>query len=109
MGNIVFLIIMVPISMLFTGLGVYAWKRKEPMWFFAGTTVSKDEIADIPAYNKANGMLWIGYSMIYWISSILGYFKASVGGIFMIIGCIMGSLALPLIYHKIYDKYRKNK
>ena len=75
MGNIVFLIIMVPISMLFTGLGIYAWKRKEPMWFFAGTTVSKDEIADIPAYNKANGMLWIGYSMIYWISSILGYLK----------------------------------
>lgn len=107
MGNFVFLIIMVPVSMLFTGLGIYAWRRTEPMWFFAGTTVEKDEIQDVPAYNRANGKLWIGYSMIFWISAILGFFKAGIGGIFMIVGAIVGALALPFIYNKIYDRYKR--
>ena len=29
MGNIIWLIIMVPVSMLFTGIGVYAYKREK--------------------------------------------------------------------------------
>ena len=59
MGNIIWLIIMVPVSMLFTGLGVYAWKRKKPMWFWSGSTVSENEISDVRAYNRANGIMWI--------------------------------------------------
>ena len=107
MGNIAFLIIMIPVSLLFTCLGIYAWRRKEPMWFFSGISVSAEEITDVPAYNKANGKLWIAYSLIFWISAICGFFKAGVGGIILIVGGIIGSIALPLIYNKIYNKYKK--
>lgn len=107
MGNVIWLIIMIPTSALFTGIGIYAIRRKKPMWFWSGSTVKEYEISDIPAYNKANGIMWIGFSMIFWISAILGFFKMPAGGYFLIAGCIFGIPLLPAIYHKIYQKYRR--
>ena len=52
MDNIIWLIIMIPVSLLFIGIGIYAWKRKKPMWFWSGSTVTESEISDIAAYNK---------------------------------------------------------
>jgi len=43
---IIWLVIMVPVSALLTGLGIFAWKRQKPMWFWSGQTVEEDEIAD---------------------------------------------------------------
>ena len=56
MEKIVWLVIMILVSALFTGIGIYAWKRKKPMWFWSGSTVRESEITDIPAYNRANGI-----------------------------------------------------
>ena len=39
MDNIIWLIIMIPVSLLFTGIGIFAWQRKKPMWFWSGSTV----------------------------------------------------------------------
>lgn len=64
MNNVIWLIIMIPISLLFTGIGIYAWRRKKPMWFLSGSTVEESEIADIVAYNRANGIMWIAFSLI---------------------------------------------
>ena len=86
MENIIWLIIMVPVSLLFTGLGVYAWKRKKPMWFWSGSTVEESEISDISAYNKANGIMWIVFSAILWISTIFGSLNMKIGGITLIVG-----------------------
>ena len=107
MENIIWLIIMVPVSLLFTGLGVYAWKRKKPMWFWSGITVEESEISDISAYNKANGIMWIVFSAILWISTIFGSLNMKIGGITLIVGCILGAPALPIVYGRIYRKYKK--
>ena len=66
---IIWLVIMVPVSALLTGLGIFAWKRQKPMWFWSGQTVEEDEIADVKAYNRANGMMWIMFSLLMWIST----------------------------------------
>ena len=79
--------------MLITGIGIYAWKRKKPMWFWSGTTVSENEINDIPAYNKANGIMWICYSLIFWLSTMAG--------------CLAGTPVLIIAYRGIYKKYKK--
>ena len=84
MGNIIWLIIMVPVSMLFTGIGVYAWKRKKPMWFWSGSTVKESEISNIAAYNRANGIMWLVFSLVMWISTILGVMNMKAGGILLI-------------------------
>ncbi len=97
---------MIPLSIFFTGIGVYAWKRKKPMWFWSGSTVREKEIKDIPAYNRANGIMWIVYSLVFWISAFIGFFKPEAAGITLLIGCIGGLLALVIAYKKIYQKYR---
>ena len=98
---------MIPCSALLTGIGVYAWKRKKPMWFWSGTTVSEDELSDAAAYNRANGVMWIGFSVVFWISTVLGFLHGNAGGILLIVGCIVGIPILPIIYGKIYNRYKK--
>lgn len=107
MSVIIWLVIMIPVSMLFTGLGIYVWKREKPMWFWSGSTVRDDEIADIPSYNKANGIMWLTFSALLWISTILGCLKMKTAGICLIAGCVIGVPLLPIIYGRIYNRYKK--
>jgi hypothetical protein len=107
MDDIIWLIIMAPVSALFTGIGIYAWKRKKPMWFWSGSTVEESEISDIAAYNRANGIMWLAFSLMMWISTILGVMNMKAGGILLIAGCAVAVPVLPLVYGKIYRKYRK--
>lgn len=101
------LILMIPICLIFTGLGIFAWKRKKPMWFWSGSTVSEREISDIPAYNRANGIMWLCYSSVFWISTVLGIFHMGIAGAVMAVGCLGGIPILIIAYKKIYAKYRK--
>ena len=107
MHRIIWLIIMIPCSLLFTGLGIYALKAKKPMWFWSGSTVKESEISDIPAYNRANGIMWILFSLVFWVSTVLGFLNMKAGGICLIIGCLVGVPVLPFIYGKIYRRYKK--
>ncbi len=108
MEIIIWLVTMIPCSMLLTGIGIFAWKRKKPMWFWSGTTVSENEIRDIPAYNRANGIMWICYSSIFWLSTILGIFRMDMAGILLMVGGIAGSLVLIIAYRHIYEKYKSD-
>lgn len=107
MDNILWLIIMAPVSLLFTILGIYAMKRKKAMWFWSGSTVKDYEIRDIPAYNRANGIMWLCFSAMLWVSTVLGCFSMMAGGILLAAGCIIGIPALPIAYGKIYKKYKR--
>lgn len=101
------LVILIPIALLFTGIGIYAWRRKKPMWFWSGSTVREEEITDIPAYNRANGIMWIAYSLVFWLSAAAAAAHSSYTGILIIGGGIFGGIALVFAYQKIYDKYRR--
>ena len=107
MDCIIWLIIMIPISLLFTGIGIYAWRRKKPMWFWSGSTVKESDISDIAAYNRANSIMWLVFSLVMWFSTILGALNVKTGGIILIAGCIIGIPTLPIVYGKIYRKYKK--
>ena len=104
---VIWLIIMAPISLLFTGLGIYAWRREKPMWFWSGTEVKESEISDIPAYNRANGIMWLAFSLVFWVSTVLGCLSMKSGGILMLILCGVGVPLLPIVYGRIYKKYKK--
>ena len=107
MEKVIWLITMIPTSMVFTGIGIFAWKRKKPMWFWSGSTVREYEITDVPAYNRANGRMWLAYSTVFWLSLILGIFNVSVAGIVLAVGCLGGIPVLVFVYGKIYNKYRR--
>ncbi len=107
MDHIIWLIIMIPVSLLFAGIGIYAWRRKKPMWFWSGSTVKESEISDIAAYNRANGIMWLVFSLFMCVVTILGVMNIKTGGIVLIAGCIVGVPILPIVYGKIYRKYKK--
>ena len=107
MERIIWLIIMIPLSLLFSGLGIYAWRRKKPMWFWSGSTVEEYEISDVPAYNRANGIMWLAYSGVFWISAVLGIFELDAAGAVLAAGCIGGIPVLVMVYKRIYDKYKR--
>lgn len=98
---------MIPISLLFTGIGIYAWRRKKPMWFRSGSTVKESEISDVAAFNKANSIMWLVFSLIVWVSTILGAMNMKAGEILLIAGCIIGVSILPIVYGKIYREFKK--
>ena len=109
MEMVLWLMIMIPLSAFMTGIGIFAWKREKPMWFWSGSTVSEDEITDVAAYNRANGLMWISYSAVFWISTVLGMFHMAAAGIVLAVGCLGGIPALIFAYGKIYSKYRASK
>ena len=98
---------MIPVSLLFTILGIYAWRRKKPMQFWSGSTVKESEIKDIPAYNRANGIMWLCFSAVLWLSVILSFLGSEAGGIVMFVCVIAGVVLLPFAYGKIFKKYKR--
>ncbi len=106
MERILWLVIMIPLSLLFTGIGIFAWKRKKPMWFWSGSTVDERDISDVPAYNRANGIMWLCYSGVFWFCTVLGLFRMEVSGIVLAVGCLAGIPVLIVAYKKIFDKYK---
>ena len=76
---IIWLVVMVPVSALLTGLGIFAWRRQKPMWFWSGQAVGEDEIGDVKAYNRANGIMWIVFSLLMWISTFLAFLQHEAG------------------------------
>ena len=106
MENLVFLIIMIPCAAAFTGIGVYAMKRKKPMWFWSGSEVKPYEIRDIPAYNRANGWMWIGYALGFWAAAALSLLNVPAAGLLVAVWCLGGIPVLVLGYNRIYKKYK---
>ena len=105
--SIVMLCILVPLAAFFTGIGIFAWTRKKPMWFWSGSTVKENETSDVPAYNRANGIMWICFSLIYWVAAVLGIFKVDAAGVVIGAGTLVGIVMLIVAYKKIYNRYRK--
>lgn len=106
MENILWLLIMAPCSAVFTSIGMYAWNRKKPMWFWSGSTVKESEIADIPAYNRANGRMWIAFSVPLWLSTLLGLTNGIAALVLLALDGVLGLPALMVIYQRIYAKYK---
>lgn len=92
---------------IFIGIGIFALIKKTPMHFWAGTTVKSEEISDVKAYNRENGIMWIIYGSIYLLSAILAlFFGSMVGGIIVFLSGTVGVIALLFNYQRIYKKYK---
>ena len=76
------------------------------MRIWSGTTVEEKGINDIPAYNRANGIIWIVFSLFMWLCAVLGDLNMSVGGILLITGTVPAFMGLIFAYKRIYNKYK---
>ena len=106
MERYLFPLIMIPCAALFTGLGIFAWRRKKPMWFYSGSEVKPWQIRDIPAYNRANGRMWIVFSLGFWAAALLSLFSVPAAGALTALTCLAGIPLLTVVYKRIYRKYK---
>ncbi|MBO4472506.1 MAG: hypothetical protein J5765_01720 [Clostridia bacterium] len=104
---IVWLIFMIPLSALFTGVGIFAIRRKKPMWFWSGSEVRAESLTDVRAYNRANGVMWIVYSLLFWGETVLGVFYPDIAGVLIAATTLGGIPILVVVYKRILKKYRK--
>ena len=110
MGNIFFAVIVGLCACIFTFLGIWVIKKKEPGNFWTGQVVKAAELSDVKAYNKELGLLWIAFGGVLWIDALLGgIFGGRLGGIVMIASFVIGIPMLPVIYNMIYKKYMIRK
>ena len=105
MTGIAWILTMVLFSTVITGIGVYAWNRKQPMWFWSGSKVEDDEISDITAYNRANGIMWLVYSLPYWVSTFVGLDDVELATGIVLVWALVSIPFLILVYRWIYNKY----
>ena len=102
----VYFVIMAFVSMIFTIMGICMGRSKEPVGFWTGQEIKKGEITDVPAYNKANGYMWLTFSVLFWISAFAGLIAGGmIGGITLFIAVGVGIPMLPFTYNRIYKKY----
>ena len=99
------LIITLAVAVLFTAMGVFAWRREKPMWFWIGPDSAPASLPDGPAYNRANGKMWLVYSLIFWLSAPVCLVDDVAGGLLMAILALAGLPVLAAVYKKIYGKY----
>ena len=51
--------------------------------------------------------MWICFSAVLWAGTVLGALDMKAGGILLLAGCAAGVPILPVVYGRIYKKYRK--
>ena len=106
-GIIVWLICVGGCAAAFTGIGIYAYRREEPMWFWSGSTVRREELTDVEAYNRANGVMWHVYAIPYWISTFLFFWYPEAATTLLVAAGTFGLIPLIAAYRKIYRKYKR--
>ena len=105
-GNIFFAGIIWFCALSFFAIALWAFKRKTPMHFWSGSTVQPEEIADIPAYNRANGIMWMAYGASMMLAGVVGLFNIGISAALVMIICLPGIGVLIFAYKRIYKKYR---
>ena len=88
-------------------LALIVSKLRKPIHFFAGTSVEPKEISDIPAYNRANGLMWAAYGACFAVLGVVSLFVGSTAGIaILVILFTPGIFVLYIPYKRIYNKYK---
>jgi len=93
-------------SVIFGLVALWAFKRRGPMHFWSGSEIKQEEIANVPAYNRANGLMWAIYTSYYIVTGIISLFNIWIGTVLVGIICTLGTVGLICAYKYIYKKYK---
>ena len=93
-------------ALTFCGIAFWARKSKKPINFWSGTKVPCEKVTDIPAYNRANAAMWIGYSLPYWLAGLVACF-GYLGDIFTLVSVALLILAFVPGLFLLVRRYRE--
>ncbi len=105
---IVAFIIWAVIGLFFVGIGIYCFFAKKPMGFWANAETFKVENVD--RYNRAVGKMWIVYGIVFILLG-LPIFKGQNSPLIMfsVIGVMVESIAMMIVYTVVIEKKYKKK
>ena len=106
MDNTVFILCIWGSALLFLCIGIYAGRRKDPMWFWSGSYVPRESITNVRAYNRENARMWKLYSIPFWFCGVLYFLQPSIALILLAGACTIGLAWLIITYRKIETKYK---
>ena len=87
--------------LVFAGLGVYFCLSKTPANFWSGEKISPSAVSDVKKYNRANGIMWIVYGVLYLIPAVFAFINIPVSGAIICVLTFIGVPILIFIYTKI--------
>ncbi len=102
---------------IFTGIGIAAIHSKAPFSFWANEPIDPTSIADISAYNRESGRMWLLYAAPWWVCVILALIAWILAAnwiaflilAFMVLACTLGIYWLVKTYEGIRDRYSAKK
>ena len=87
--------------LVFAGLGVYFCLSKTPANFWSGEKISPSAISDVKKYNRANGIMWIVYGLLFLIPAFTAFASVLISGVAIGVLTFIGVPVLIFIYTKI--------
>ena len=94
-------------ALIFIGFGIIALKKQTPIHFWAGTVVKPEELSNVKAYNRANGIMWITFGLLIMLSTILTIlFDSQIWTLISVVILFLGLILMMIIYNRIYNKYK---
>ena len=103
---IAFVIVTICMS-FFAGIGIWAWKSKEPVGFFTG--IKPPKVKDVTAYNHAVAKIWVGFSIAFEIVigvPLLFLKQNSAGFVFPTLLCLLLVIGMAVAYIRVEAKYK---
>ena len=109
MEGLILFIVCIVMILTFAGFGLYSWRRRTPANFWSGEKIPSDAVSDVKKYNRANGLMWIIYGVLYLIPAIMSLCNVASAGIALAVLTFGGLPILIFIYVKIIrPKYVSN-
>ena len=93
-------------GLFFLGLGIYSFKAKKAVGFWANAETLP--MKDVKGYNKAMGKLWCVFSVIFILLGLpllAGQNAAII--VVSVLGIVFEMLGAMVVYLHIEEKYRK--
>ena len=99
--SIVFLVLL--------GIGIWAWKSEKAVGFYTGT--KPPEVTDTRKYNRSVAILWFGYAGLFELLGLPFLFlkQNAAGFLWVVLGVVVISIALMIVYNRILRKYEQKK
>ena len=102
MGTIIFFVVCIFLVVVFVGLGIYFMLSKKPANFWAGEKMRPEAVSDIKKYNRANGIMWIVYGVLFLIPAFVSLITNELDAAYILVPLIFaGTPILIFIYVKI--------
>lgn len=91
------------------GIGIWAWKSDKAVGFYTGTT--PPEVTDVRKYNRSVAVLWFVYAGLFELLGLPFLFlkQNAAGFLLVVLGVVVISIALMIVYNRILRKYEQKK